>query len=153
MMNNKTFMNMDERNIQIAARVIVVMYLITIISLQVALTYRTLFLGQDINDIEDMAIITTINSLFLVAGLLYYGAIPIQRFSIKWILSGYVIFVLLGCVFTYVKYNVFLDSSLSVAELIDKFGIIAAVCGIIVLTWSLLAYLGKRKLDKELESD
>ena len=148
-MNNRNFMNMDERNIQIAARVIVFMYFVTIVALQVSLTYRTLFLGQDIYDIEDMAIITTVNSLFLVAGLLYYGAVPFRKLTIKFILSGYVAFVIAGCLFTYAKYHYFLDTPLTINGLFEKFGIIASVCGIIVLTWTLLAYLGKRKLDAE----
>lgn len=75
--NKKPFLNMDERNKKIAYKVIAVMYFLTIISMQGIVLYRQFALGQEMSDFEDIAIIMTINSLFLISALLYYGAIQI----------------------------------------------------------------------------
>ena len=77
--NKKPFLNMDERNKQIAYKVISIMYFLTIIAMQGIVLYRQFALGQELGDFEDIAIIMTINSLFLISALLYFGAIPIQK--------------------------------------------------------------------------
>ena len=79
MKNRKPFLNMDERNKQIAYKVIAIMYFLTIIAIQGIVIYRQFVLGQEIYDFEDIAIIMTINSLFLITALLYFGAIPVQK--------------------------------------------------------------------------
>ena len=142
---------MDERSKLVAYKVIAVMYFLTIIAIQGIVIYRQFALGQEIRDFEDIAIVMTVNSLFLISALLYFGAIPIQRLRVKSILFGYGILVILGGLFTYMKYNVFRDEHLTVKEMIDKMIIVASVTGLIVLFFSLFSYLGKRKLDKELE--
>ena len=148
---NKPFLNMDERNKLIAYKVIAVMYFLTIIAMQGVTIYRQFALRQEIRDFEDFAIIMTINSLFLISALLYFGAIPIQKLRLKNILLIYAGNVILGSVFTYAKYNIFQSPGLSFAQLFDKLIIIFAVSGIIMLFFVLFSYLGKRKLDKELE--
>ncbi len=100
MKNKKPFLNMDERNKQIAYKVILVMYFLTIIAMQGVAIYRQLALGQSISDFEDFAIILTVNSSFLVSALLFFGAIPIQKLKIKVILLGYATIVILGSLFT-----------------------------------------------------
>ena len=82
----KPFLNMDERNKQIAYKVISIMYFLTIIAMQGILLYRQFVLGQEIGDFEDIAIIVTINSLFLVSALLYFGAIQPRKLKITTIL-------------------------------------------------------------------
>ena len=151
MKTKKPFLNMDERNQQIAYQVIAIMYFITILSMQGVLLYRQFALGQSIHDFEDFAIILTINSLFLISALLYFGAIPIQRIKITNILLFYAAIIVLGSLFTYVKYNVFQHQGLSWEQLIDKFIIIVVISGLIVLFWVILSVLGKRKIDNELE--
>ena len=69
--DKKPFLNMDERNRQVAGRIIAIMYFLTIISMQFILIYRQFVLGQEIQEFEDIAIITTVNSLFLISALLY----------------------------------------------------------------------------------
>lgn len=144
---------MDERNKQIALKVIAIMYFLTIIAIQVIVIYRQFALGQSIYDFEDLAIIMTINSLFLVSALLYFGAIPIQKLKIKSILSFYAAIIVLGSIFTYAKYNIFRSSGLSVEQLFDKLIIIFTISGLIVFFWVILSILGKRKLDNKLEED
>lgn len=151
-MNSKVpLLKMDERNLQIALRVIGVMYLITIVSMFGIFIYRQFSLGQSISEFEDFAVLMTVNVMFVLTGLLYFGAVPIQKLKIKSILLGYVGFVLLGSLFTYAKYNVFQNPGLSIPQLFDKLVIIFVICGLITLFLVIFSYLGKRKLDKELE--
>jgi len=142
---------MDERSKLLAYKVIAVMYFLTIIAIQGIVFYRQFALGQSIYDFEDIAIILTINSLFLITALLYFGAIPIQKLKIKTILLGYAGMIVLGSLFTYAKYNIFQSPGLSFVQLFDKLIIIFTICGLIVLFFVIFSILGKRKLEKELE--
>lgn len=142
---------MDERNRQIAYRVIAVMYFLTIISMQGIVLFRQFSLGQELNDFEDIAVIMTINSLFLVSALLYFGAIPIRKLSIRKILWLFILFVVLGTAFTFAKYNLFGDQGLSLAQFRGKMVIIVSIIGIIMGFWILLSYLGKKRIEKDLE--
>lgn len=141
---------MDERNKLMAYKVISIMYFLTIISVQGIIMYRQFALGQDIHDFEDMAVIMTVNALFLISALLYFGAVQIQKLKIKSLLLIYLAIVVLGSVFTYVKYNVFQGLNLSPAQLFDKLLIIMAVTGLILLFWLLFSFLGKRRLEREI---
>lgn len=151
MKDKKPFLNMDERSKLIAYKVIAVMYFLTIIAMQAVVIYRQFALGQEIRDYEDFAIIMTVNSLFLISALLFFGAIPFKKIKIKSILIVYLGIVVLGSIFTYAKYNIFNSPGLSFKELFDKLIIIFAVSGIILLFFVLFTYLGNRKLEKELE--
>lgn len=150
-MDKKPFLNMDERNKQVAYKVIAVMYFLTILAMQFIVLYRQFKLQQDISDFEDIAIIMTINSLFLISGLLYFGAIPVRKLKIKTILMIYIVFVILGSLFTYTKYNILQSPALSFAQLFDKLIIIAVIIGLIMGFWIVLSLLGKKRIDKEIE--
>ena len=147
----KTFLNMDERNKIIAYKVIAVMYFLTIISIQFIVIYRQFILGQSIADFEDIAIIMTVNSLFLISALLYFGAIPFKKLKIKTILLSYLLMVFCGVLFTYAKYNIFQSPGLSFEQLIDKLIIIFIIIGLIMGFFILFSILGNKKLNKELE--
>ena len=149
--NKKPFLNMDERNKQVAYKVIAVMYFLTIIAMQGIVIYRQFALGQEMGDFEDIAIIMTINSLFLISALLYFGAIQVRKLKIKSILLIYVVFVVLGTLFTYAKYNIFQSPGLSFEQLFDKLIIVITIIGLIMGFLILLSILGKKRLDKELE--
>ncbi|MEN8230443.1 MAG: hypothetical protein ABFS38_19935 [Bacteroidota bacterium] len=149
--NKKPFLNMDERNRQIALRIIAIMYFLTIFAMQGIALYRQFVLGQELNEFEDIAILMTINSLFLISALLYFGAIPVQKLKVKTIILAYLLFVVLGSLFTYAKYNIFQNPGLSFKQLFDKLIIVCAIIGIIMAFWILLSILSKRRLDKELE--
>lgn len=149
--DKKPFLNMDERNRHIAYKVVAVMYFLTIIAIYGIILYRQFVLGQEISEFEDIAIIMTINSLFLISALLYFGAIQIRRLKIKSILLIYVVFVVLGSLFTYAKYNIFQSPGLSFQQLFDKLIIIMTIIGLIMGFWVLLSILAKKRLDKEIE--
>ena len=142
---------MDERNKLIAYKVIAIMYFLTILAIHGDVLYRQFVMGQELEQFEDIAIIMTFNSLFLISALLYFGAIPIRKIKIKTILWGYIIFVVMGFLFTYFKYNIAQSPGLSIDALLHKFGIVAAVTGIISLFFVVFSFLGKRREEKELE--
>jgi len=142
---------MDERNKQVAYRVMAIMYLLTIVALQGIVIYRQFALGQSIHDFEDIAVVMTVNSLFLVSALLYFGAIQVRKLKIKSVLAAYAAIVILGAIFVYLKYNVFQSPGLSLDALLHKLLIICAVSGIIVLFFVLFLLLGQRRMRKELE--
>jgi hypothetical protein len=149
--NKKPFLNMDERNKQVAHKVIAVMYFLTILAMQGIVLYRQFVLNQEMSDFEDIAIIMTINSIFLTSALLFFGAIQIRRLRIRSILLIYIVFVIIGSLFTYAKYNIFQSPALSFGQLFDKLIIINAIIGLLLGFWILLSYLGKKRLDKELQ--
>ncbi|MEN8194592.1 MAG: hypothetical protein ABFS12_17360 [Bacteroidota bacterium] len=148
--NKKPFMNMDERNKQIALRIIAIMYFLTIFAMQGIAIYRQFVLGQELSEFEDIAILMTINSLFLISALLYFGAIPVRKLKIKTIILGYLLFVVLGSLFTYAKYNIFGSADLSFKQLFDKLIIVCVILGIMMAFWILLSILGKRRTEKEI---
>ena len=148
---NSFLQKMDERNKEVAMKVMTVMYLLTILALQGVIIYRQLALGQDIRDFEDFAIIMTVNTIFLVSALLYFGAIPIRKLRVKSILLIYLAIIVLGSIFTYLKYNVFNSPGLTISQLFDKLIIIWAVSGVLLLFFVLFTILGKRKEKRELE--
>ena len=148
--NKKPFLNMDERNKQIALRIIAIMYYLTIFAMQGIAIYRQFVLGQELSEFEDIAILMTINSLFLISALLYFGGIPVRKLKIKTIILAYLVFVVLGSLFTYAKYNIFGNSDLSFKQLFDKLIIVCAIIGIMMAFWILLSILGKRRTEKEI---
>jgi hypothetical protein len=153
MKTNKKFLNMDERNKLIAYKVVSIMYVLTIMALQGVIIFRQFVLEQSLHEYEDFAVILTVNSLFLITALLYFGAIPIQKIKIKVILAGYGLIIVAGSIFTYLKYNVFTDNELTIPEMLDKLIIILTISGLIVLFWVIFSILGKRKLENDLEDD
>ena len=145
------FQKIDERTKGLALQVIAVMYILTILSMQGIVLYRQLALGQEIEKFEDIAVIMVVNTLFLTSGLLYYGVIPIRKLKLTSILFIYLSIVILGSLFTYVKYNVVMDQGLSFQQIFSKVIIVIAVTGLILLFFILFYFLGKRKMEKELE--
>ena len=143
---------MDERNKQIALRVVAIMYFLTIIALQAIVIHKQLVLGQDIRDFEEIGIVMLVNTVFLLSALLYFGAIPLQKIRVKSILLFYALIVVLGSLFTWAKYNLIGKQELSLAELMDKLLIIFAVSGLLVLFFVVFALLGKRRSEKDLEA-
>ena len=142
---------MDERNKQIAYKVISIMYFLTIFAMQGIVIYRQFALGQDLGDFEDIANIMTVNSRFHISALFYFGAIPIRKLKAKSIIFSYLVFVILGSLFTYFKYNIFQKAGLSYEQLFNKLIIVFTIIGLLMGFWILLSYMGKRRIDKELE--
>ncbi len=149
--NKNPFSKLDERNKQIAGKIMVVMYLLTILAMQGIILYRQLVLGQEWNDFRDLAILMTFNSLFLVSALLYYGAVQVRNLKLKSVLLIYFVLIFLGSLFTYAKYNLFRDDGLTWDQLWDKFVLIYIITGIILGFFILFSLLGRRRMEKEIE--
>lgn len=71
--------------------------------------------------------------------------------KVKSIIFIYLGFVFLGSIFTYFKYNVFQSAGLTYEQLFDKLIIIFTIIGLLMGFWILLSYMGKRRIDKELQ--
>ena len=113
--------------------------------------YRQFVLHQSIEQFEDIAVILTVNVLALIGTVLYRGGILFASFRIKYILAAYLAYVVVGFAFTFVKYKFLVEEPLSLNEIFSKLGIIVVICGLIIALFTFFAYLGKRKIDKQLE--
>lgn len=151
MKTNNKHIKIDERNRQIGYRVISVMYFITIFTMQMIILYRQFVLGQQISEFEDLAILVTINSVFLISALLYFGAVSIRRMKIKTIIGFYFLFVILGTIFTYFKYFIFTDNHIPIQQFITKIFIVAAIVALLMSFWVIMSVLGNKRTEKELE--
>ncbi len=148
--NNHGPFVMDERNKLIAYKIIAIMYFLTILAILGIILYRQFGLRQEISEFEDIAIVLTVNELFLISALLYFGVIPIQKIRIRNLLIIYAVIVVLGSLFTYYKYNIFESPGLSFDQLINKLLIIIVITGLIILFFVIFSILGKHRMEKEL---
>ncbi len=94
----------------------------------------------------------TFNVLFLLGGGLYLsGSVNLQKIKTRKILIGYAAFVLLGLLFTIFKYAVLLGQDVGLAQVWDYFLTILPITAVLVAGWGILAYLGHRRMEKQLE--
>ena len=142
---------MDERNVNIVYKICTIMYIITLMILIGIISYRQFALNQAIGEFNDIAIVVTINVIFLLGAIFYFGGITFKKFKLKYIITAFIVYVLIGFIFTCFKYRVLINPPLSVSEIIGKLYIIVPICGLLTAVWVIFAYLGKRKVDKDLE--
>ncbi len=143
--------NVDERGKEVVRKVCSVMYGLTLMALTGTMLFRQFVLGQPVSHFEDIAIIVTANFLVLVVSVLYLGGVVFQKFKLKHIITGYVTYVIVGFSFTFVKYRVLSTPPLSLRETFGKLSTVVIICGLITALFVLFAYLGKRRVDRELE--
>jgi hypothetical protein len=148
---NKSPLNLDERNINILLRICTVMYIITLFSLTAIQLYRQFVLNQAMHEWQDIANILTLNVIILLGSALYLGGITPQKVKIRTILLLYGGFVLVGVSFTIFKYAILLRQQVSLAEIGNYLLIVSVICGVLIAVWSLLAYLGKKRIERKLE--
>ena len=149
---NRKALNLDERTIKIILKICAVLYAITIYSLIGVMSYRQFVLHQAVKEFEDMAIIVSFNVLAMIGSALYFaGGFAIKKSRLRWIIAGYVGFVLFGFAFTIFRYSVLLDQELSLNQVVGYFLTVAKITGILVIVGCLLAYLGNRRTEKQIE--
>jgi hypothetical protein len=148
---SKAPLNLDERNVNVILRICTVLYILTLASLIVTQLYRQFVLHQATQEWQDIANILTFNVLVLIGSLLYMGGITPQKVKLRHILILYAGFVLAGVIFTIFKYAVLLEQEVSLAEVRNYLLIVSVICGVLVTAWSLLAYLGKKRIEKWLD--
>ena len=81
----------------------------------------------------------------------YFGGFTVERIRPFRVLAFYVGYVLIGFLFTLLKYAVLLNQPLSPWETLNKLLTVSAICGLIVLGFMVFAYLGNRRIEKKLK--
>ena len=143
--------NLDERNINILLRICTVLYIITLYSLIVIQLYRQFVLHQATSEWQDIANILTFNVLILLGSALYLGGLTPQKVKIRTILFLYLGFVFIGVSFTIFKYTILLKEQINWGDIGSYFLIVSVICAVLITAWSILAYLGQKRIEKKLE--
>jgi hypothetical protein len=143
--------NLDERNINILLRICTVLYIITLYSLIVIQLYRQFVLHQATSEWQDIANILTFNVLVLLGSALYLGGLTPQKVKIRTILFLYLGFVFIGVSFTIFKYTILLKEQINWGDIGSYFLIVSVICAVLIMAWSILAYLGQKRIEKKLE--
>ena len=148
---NKKLFNFDERETNTFRSLCTLMYLLTIFSLIVIQLYRQFVLHQPQEAWNDIAMLLTVNILVLL-GLTFYltGVINPRKIKLRNLLAGYALFVLVGFLFTIFKYAVLLGQDINLAQVWSSLSTVVIISGILVLALGLLAYLGNRRIDKQI---
>jgi hypothetical protein len=148
---NKKLFNFDERETNTFRSLCTLMYLLTIYSLIVIQLYRQFVLHQPQEAWNDIAMLLTVNILVLL-GLTFYltGVINPRKIKLRNLLAGYALFVLVGFLFTIFKYAVLLGQDINLAQVWSSLSTVVIISGILVLALGLLAYLGNRRIDKQI---
>jgi len=141
----------DERGKEVVRKVCTTMYGLTLTALIGTMFFRQFVLGQAVRQFEDIAIIVTANALVLVVAVLYLGGIVVQKFKPKYIVTGYVLYIVIGFSFTFIKYRVLTTPPLSIGATFGKLSTVVIICGLITALFVLFAYLGKRRVERDLE--
>jgi hypothetical protein len=124
---------------------------ITIFSLIVIQLYRQFVLHQPQEAWNDIAMLLTANIHFLLGLTLYLtGAINPREIKLRNILVGYALFVLVGFLFTTFKYAVLLGQEINLLQVWDSLSTVVIISGVLMLALGLLAYLGNRRIDKQI---
>jgi hypothetical protein len=128
------------------------MYILTIVAMIGIINYRQYVLGQPHQQWDDIAMLMTINVIVLLGAVLYLtGAFNPIKVKPVYLVAGYLVFVLLGLAFTVFRYTVLLGQEFTLVEVQDALLTVAAISGILFLAWGLLAYLGNRRIEKQIE--
>lgn len=149
---SKRFFIFDEREMTTFLKICATMYIITLFSLMIMQLYRQFVLEQPQREWNDIAMVMTVNVLVMLGSVLYLtGSVNPKKIKLRYILAGYGGFVLIGFLFTIFKYTVLLGEDLTLEQVVDYFWTVLVISGILVLVWGLLAYLGSRRIEKQIE--
>ena len=149
---NKKIPMFDEREMDVFRKICTTMYIITIFALIGIVSFRDFVLDQPHQQWDDIAMLMTINVIVMIGALLYLnGNVNPTKIKIRYIVAGYVGFVLFGFAFTIFKYSVLEGLKIDLAFAFDTLKIILMISGLLVLGWSLLAYFGSKKIEKKIE--
>lgn len=150
-MKNK-FLKLDERDLNIFRKICTTLYLITIYTLIGIVSYRQFALHQPNEEWNDIAILLTANILATLGAYFYItGVVDIRKFKFHHVLIGFAGFVAFGLAFTVFKYGVILGQDLNWGDVWEFLGIVVKISGILALGLALLAYLGSRRIEKQIE--
>jgi hypothetical protein len=150
-MTKKPF-KLDERDLTIFRKICTTLYLITIYTLIGIVSYRQFVLHQPNEEWNDIAMLLTFNILATLGAYFYLtGGVDVRKFKLRYVLIGFAGFVVLGFAFTIIKYAVIFGQDLSWGDVWDSLWIVVKISGILALGLGLLAYLGSRRIEKQIE--
>jgi hypothetical protein len=148
----KKFLKLDERDFNIFRNVCTTFYVITIYTLIGIVSYRQFVLHQPIEEWNDIAMLLTINILAAMGAYFYStGVIDFRKLKPHHVLIGFMGFVLFGLAFTIFKYAVILGQEVGWGDVWGYLWLVVKISGILALGLGLLAYLGSRRIEKQLE--
>jgi hypothetical protein len=149
---NKRFLKLDEREIRVIRKVSSVLYVLTLYSLIGIQLYRQFALQQPSQEWNDIAILISFNVIVWIGSLLYLsGDVNLKAVRIRYLIGGFIGFLIIGLAFTIFKYTVLLGQPLSIQQVLDSFFIVLKVSTVLLGSWGLLAYLGNRRMEKRIE--
>jgi len=142
----------DEREKNVFRDVCTVMYLITLFALMSFQLYRQFVLHQPHQEWDDIAMLMSVNVIVVLGAILYLtGAVNPKRIKLGYLIAGYVGFVLLGFAFIVFKYTVLLGQQVGLAQFWDYLLTVILISGVLAFAMGVLAYLGSRRIDKQIE--
>jgi hypothetical protein len=148
----KAHFDLDEREQSVYRNLITALYFITLAVLIGMQLYRQFVLAQPSEQWNDIALLVTFNVLFLLGGGLYLsGAVNVMKIKTRTIVLGYAAFVFLGLLFTIFKYAVLQGQDVGLAQVWDYILTILPITALLLAGWGSLAYLGHRRMEKQLE--
>jgi hypothetical protein len=142
---NKAPFRSDERTISLIRKICTRFYFVTMVALCCILLYRQLLLGQPLDELNDLAMLVAANIILWIGGALYYGGLGIGRVRALPVILIYLVFATAGTIFTAWKYG-----STTFGEIAGHFVTVATVSAGLVAIWAILAYLGQRRMDRQL---
>lgn len=149
---NRAPLNLDERSMGIVRKISTTLYIITIYTLIGVQLYRQFVLHQPSDAWQDIAVIITFNAVVWLGSLLYVsGNVNPKNVNLRYLLAGYLGLILAGLVFTVFKYNILESQPLSVEQVLDYLLVIVKVSGALAIVWGILAFLGSRRIEKQIE--
>jgi hypothetical protein len=137
-------LQIDERNVTITRKICTRLYLLTVAALWLDVCWRQFFAGQPLGEFIDLAVLMTVNVVLFIGAILFYGGVTMPRIRISAIAVFYLVCVATGAAFTVYKYR-----HSSIGEIVSNILLIAAISGLFVLLYAVLAYLGAKKTDRE----
>ena len=148
---SKQFWKFDERGNRIFRQISSVLYIVTLYALIGIQLYRQFVLNQPSEEWNDIAILIAINAIVWVGSLLYLsGVFNPKVVRIRYLMIGFTGFVIIGLVFTIIKYSVLLDQTLSMSLIVDSFFMVLKISALLIGLWGLLAYLGNKRMEKRI---
>lgn len=148
----KSLFNIDEREKNTFYKICTVLYFVTLYALMGILAYREFVLHQSHQLWDDFAILMTSNVIVLLGAILYLtGGVNPAKIKLRYIVAGFLGFVLIGFSFTIFKYAVIEGLDVNLAFALDKMKTIIVISGSLALVLGVLAYLGNRRIEKHIE--
>jgi hypothetical protein len=136
----------DERNRAIMGKICIILYAFTIYFLLGDILYREFVLHQTPEQFEDIAALTTANILLFITLMFAMSGVSVPKFSLKKIVIGYIVFVILGILFTAFRYGIWTPEFI-LAKSVIVVSISAALFGIGLSA----AMWGKDRIERDIK--